>query len=55
MMCLLTGGTLLASIAGVAGLPGGYPFIVKAGKFTLRLPPGITLDEWLALRTEYEP
>lgn len=45
---LLTGSTLRISIPGVAGLPGGYPFEVRKGKFHLELPAGITKDEALA-------
>lgn len=45
MMSLLTGETLRASIPGVAGLPGGYPFVLKQGKFALQLPSGITSAE----------
>ena len=48
MMSLLTGDTLKLSIPGAAGLPGGYPFLLKRRKFTLRLPPGVTLDEAVA-------
>jgi hypothetical protein len=48
VMSLLTGGTLYTSIPGVAGLPGGYPFILKGRRFTLRLPPGITSAEAIA-------
>jgi hypothetical protein len=48
MMSLLTGATLRASIPGVAGLPGGYPFVLKRRKFTLRLPSGITSAEAIA-------
>jgi len=48
MMSLLTGDTLKLSIPGVAGLPGGYPFLLKQRKFTLRLPSGIALDEAVA-------
>lgn len=45
MMSLLTGATLHASIPGVAGLPGGYPFVLKRRKFGLELPSGITSAE----------
>src|SRR3984893_7163465 len=38
MMSLLLGGTLHTSVPGVAGLPGGYPFILKRRKFALHLP-----------------
>jgi len=48
MMALLTGDTLKLSIPGVAGLPGGCPFLLKQRKFALRLPPGIALDEAVA-------
>jgi hypothetical protein len=48
VMSLLTGRTFHASIPGVAGLPGGYPFALKRRKFTLRLPSGITLAEAVA-------
>ena len=48
MMALLSGETLLVSIPGVADLPGGYPYIVKNGKFTLRLPEGISREEAIA-------
>lgn len=48
MMSLLTGETLRASTPGVAGLPGGYPFVLKRGIFTLRLPSGITSAEAIA-------
>lgn len=49
ILSLLTGGTLHTSIPGVAGLPGGYPFLLKRGKFTLRLPSGITSAEAIAV------
>lgn len=42
---LLTGQTLRACIPGVAGMPGGYPFEVKRGRFKLRLPGNITPKE----------
>jgi hypothetical protein len=48
MMSLLTGETLRASIPGVAGLPGGYPFVLNRRKFTLRLPSDITSEEAIA-------
>ena len=48
MMALLSGEMLLVSIPGVADLPGGYPYIVKNGKFTLRLPEGISKEEAIA-------
>src|SRR5205814_6096000 len=48
MMSLLTGGTLRMSVPGVAGLPGGYPFVLKRRKFTMHLPPGISAEEAIA-------
>jgi len=48
VMALLTGGTLCMSIPGVDGLPGGYPFLLKHGRFSLRLPSGIDLPEAVA-------
>lgn len=48
LLSLLSGETLHTSIPGVAGLPGGYPFRLKARKFTLRLPSGITGAEAIA-------
>lgn len=48
MMSLLLGGTLHTSVPGVAGLPGGYPFILKRRKFALHLPSGITAAEAIA-------
>jgi len=48
VMSLLSGGTLHTSVPGVAGLPGGYPFVLKDRKFTLRLPSGITSVEAIA-------
>jgi hypothetical protein len=48
VMSLLSGGTLRTSIPGVAGLPGGYPFVLKGGRFTLRLPSGIASAEAIA-------
>jgi hypothetical protein len=48
MMSLLTGETLRASIPGVAGLPGGYPFVLKRRKFNLQLPSDITSAEAIA-------
>jgi hypothetical protein len=44
MTSLLTGERINVSVPGVAGLPGGYPFILKDGKFKMRLPPGIDLE-----------
>ena len=48
VMSLLMGGTLHISVPGVAGLPGGYPFILKSRKFTLHLPSDITAAEAIA-------
>jgi hypothetical protein len=48
VMSLLLGGTLHTSIPGVAGLPGGYPFVLKGRRFSLHLPSGITAAEALA-------
>jgi len=45
---LLTGSTLRISIPGVGGLPGGYPFEVRKGKFKLELPAGVTKEQALA-------
>jgi hypothetical protein len=47
-MSLLTGRILHTSIPGVAGLPGGYPFVLQGRKFTLHLPPDITAAEAIA-------
>lgn len=48
ILALLSGETLHMSIPGVADLPGGYPYTLKNAEFSLRLPPGITLDEAIA-------
>jgi hypothetical protein len=48
IMSLHSGGTLHTSVPGVAGLPGGYPFVLKGRKFTLQLPSGITGTEAIA-------
>jgi hypothetical protein len=48
VITLLAGGTLHTSIPGVAGLPGGYPFVLKGKKFTLQLPSNITSAEAIA-------
>ena len=48
VMAMLTGGSLHTSVPGVAGLPGGYPFVLKRRKFTLHLPSGITSGEAIA-------
>jgi hypothetical protein len=49
IMSLLSGGTLHTSVPGVAGLPGGYPFVLQGRKFTLQqLPAGNTDDEAIA-------
>jgi hypothetical protein len=48
LMSLLTGETLHTSIPGVAGMPGGYPFVLKSGKFTLQLPSNIAAAEAVA-------
>lgn len=45
MMALLTGQTLQLSLPGVTGLPGGYPFSIRHGKFRLRLPAGVALEQ----------
>jgi hypothetical protein len=45
MLCLLDGGSLRCSIPGVGGLPGGYPYLLKGGRFRLQLPRRITLEE----------
>jgi hypothetical protein len=56
LLSSLTGKTRNISIPGVRGLPGGYPFILKNRKCTLRLPPGITLEEAVAHnKTENSP
>jgi hypothetical protein len=48
LLALLSGETLHVSTPGVAGLPGGYPFLLKRGKFSLRLPRGITREQAIA-------
>jgi hypothetical protein len=48
MMSLLLNGTLRTSVPGVAGLPGGYPFVLKRRTFVLHLPSGITAAEAIA-------
>lgn len=48
ILSLLTGSLLHQSLPGVAGLPGGYPFVLKNRKFTLRLPPGVTREQAIA-------
>jgi hypothetical protein len=48
VMSLFLGGTLCTSVPGVAGLPGGYPFILKNRKFALHLPSGITAAQAIA-------
>jgi hypothetical protein len=45
VLCLLDGGSLQCSIPGVGGLPGGYPYLLKGGRFRLQLPRRITLEE----------
>ena len=48
IMSLVSAEALQTSIPGVAGLPGGYPFVLQRGKFTLQLPAGITCDQAIA-------
>lgn len=48
ILTLVTGEELRMSIPGVAGLPGGYPYLVKRGNFILRLPAGISREEAMA-------
>jgi hypothetical protein len=48
VLALLTGETLRTSIPGVAGWPGGYPFLLERGKFKLRLPSSIGLADAIA-------
>lgn len=48
LLSLLTGKTLRASIPGVPGLPGGYPFLLKDRKLILRLPSGIAREAAIA-------
>jgi hypothetical protein len=48
MLALLSGGTLQVSLPGIAALPGGYPYILKNGKFAMRLPAGISREEAIA-------
>lgn len=48
ILSLLSGVAVNLSIPGVAGLPGGYPFVLKNGKFHLRLPSGINREEAIA-------
>jgi hypothetical protein len=48
VMSLLLAETLHTSVPGVAGLPGGYPFILKNRKFALHLPSGVTAAESIA-------
>jgi hypothetical protein len=48
LLSLLSGETLRTSIPGVDGLPGGYPFLLKRGKFFLQLPSGVTRSEAIA-------
>jgi hypothetical protein len=45
LLSLLSGGTLRTNIPGVAKLPGGYPFLLRRGKFSLQLPSDISLEE----------
>lgn len=48
ILSLVTGATLEISTPGVGGLPGGYPFVLKNGKFRMRLPGDIRLEEAIA-------
>jgi len=48
ILSLVTGAALHVSIPGVPNLPGGYPFVLKRGKFALCLPPGVGLAEAIA-------
>lgn len=48
VLALLTGEALRTSIPGVAGWPGGYPFLLERGKFKQRLPSSIGLAEAIA-------
>jgi hypothetical protein len=48
ILALISGRTLQVSIPGVAGLPGGYPYVVKNGKFSLRLPTALSKEEAIA-------
>ncbi|HEY2118419.1 MAG TPA: hypothetical protein VGH37_04470 [Candidatus Acidoferrum sp.] len=48
LLSLLTGEILHTSIPGVAGMPGGYPFVLKDGRFVLRLPSGLTTGQAIA-------
>ncbi len=48
ILALVTGKTLRLSIPGVAGLPGGYPYLVRHGRFALQLPKGVSREEAIA-------
>lgn len=48
ILSLFSGEKLVQSIPGVNGLPGGYPFVVKDRKFSLRLPQGTSLEQAIA-------
>jgi len=48
LLSLLSGETLRTNIPGVDGLPGGYPFLLKQRRFSLRLPSGVTPAEAIA-------
>jgi len=48
LVSLLSGETMRASIPGVGGLPGGYPFLLQQGKFQMQLPRGVSLAEAIA-------
>jgi hypothetical protein len=48
LLSFLSGAALRTSIPGIAGLPGGYPFLLKLRKFSLCLPPDLTPAQAIA-------
>lgn len=48
LLALLTGAPLRRSLPGVGGLPGGYPWLLRNGKFTMQLPASLPLPEAVA-------
>jgi hypothetical protein len=47
------GAELRTSVPGPLGLPGGYPVRIAQGRLSLDLPPGLALDEAVALQRRY--
>jgi hypothetical protein len=54
MLALASGAHWRGHVPGPAGLPGGYPVALHAGKLNLDLPPGLSRDEAVQWNNRFE-